>query len=106
VTNKGTINGRISLGGGNDTYNDYAGSALNGQLDGGTGTDTLNLLGSGTGTFGNVTNVEILSVQSGNWTFTDNESFTSTTIASGATLQIGNGGRREACRAASTMRAG
>ena len=92
VTNKGTINGSIALGGGNDTYNDYAGSTLNGQLDGGTGTDTLNLLGSGTGTFGNVANFEILSVQSGNWTFTDSESFTSTTIASGATLQIGNGG--------------
>ena len=92
VTNKGTINGSIALGGGADTYNDYAGSTLTGQLDGGDGSDTLNLLGSGTGTFGSVANFEILKVQSGNWTFTDSESFTSTTISSGASLQIGNGG--------------
>lgn len=92
ITNKGVINGSVALGGGDDVYNDYAGSTLTGTLDGGTGTDTLNLLGTGAGSFGSVINFETLNVTSGSWTFTATEAFDTVSISSGASLQIGNGG--------------
>ncbi len=93
ITNKGTITGSVSLGGGNDVFNDYAGSTMTGQLDGGTGNDTVNLLGTGTGSFGNVINFETLHVEGGAWTFSDAEAFSSgVTIDNGTSLQIGTGG--------------
>ena len=93
VTNKGTITGSVSLDGGNDVFNDYTGSTLTGQLDGGTGNDTLNLLGTGTGGFADVVNFETLHVEGGAWTFSDAEAFSSgVTIDAGASLQIGTGG--------------
>ena len=93
ITNKGTIIGSVLTGGGDDIVNLYTGSSLSGLLDGGDGTDTLNLLGSGTGTLSNTANMEVLDVQGGHWTITDDEAFASgTTIATGATLQVGNGG--------------
>ncbi len=74
-------------------FNDYTGSTLNGTLDGGAGTDTLNLAGTGSGTFGSIANFEVLNVQGGSWTLTDTESFSSgITVSSGASLQIGNNG--------------
>lgn len=93
VTNKGTITGSVGLGGGDDVFNDYTGSTLTGQLDGGEGNDTLNLLGTGTGSFGSVANFETLKVKAGSWTLSDAESFSSgITIDSGASLQVGAGG--------------
>jgi Hint domain len=71
VTNKGTINGSVSLGDGDDIFNDYTGSTLKGTLDGGDGNDTLNLLlgaDKSTGTVGTVVNFETLDVQGGTWT--------------------------------------
>ena len=93
ITNKGTITGSVSLGGGNDFFNDNTGSTLTGQLDGGDGRDTLNLLGTGNGTFGDVVNFEALDVEGGTWKFSDDEAFSSgVTIDLGTTLRIGTGG--------------
>jgi autotransporter-associated beta strand protein len=93
ITNKGIITGSVSLGGGNDFFNNYTGSTLTGQLDGGDGHDTLNLLGTGKGTFGDVINFEALDVEGGTWKFSDDEAFSSgVTIDLGTTLRIGTGG--------------
>jgi autotransporter-associated beta strand protein len=93
ITNKGTITGSVSLDGGDDVFNDYTGSTLDGQLDGGIGNDTLNLLGTGKGSFGEVINFETLHVEGGAWTFSDDEGFSSGVIIdNGTSLQIGNGG--------------
>jgi autotransporter-associated beta strand protein len=93
VTNKGVITGSVSLGGGDDFFNNYTGSTLTGQLDGGDGHDTLNLLGTGKGTFGDVINFEALDVEGGTWKFSDDETFSSgVTIDLGTTLRIGTGG--------------
>ncbi|AMN43158.1 beta strand repeat-containing protein [Rhodoplanes sp. Z2-YC6860] len=93
INNYGTIDGTVSLADGNDIVNEYTGSSLTGLLDGGAGTDTVNLLGNGTGTLANVTGVEILHVQGGQWTVTDSESFSSgTTIDQGAALVVGSTG--------------
>jgi autotransporter-associated beta strand protein len=93
ITNKGTIDGSIAMGGGDDTLNDYAGSHFTAAIDGGVGTDTFNLLGSGAGTLAHALNFELLNVQSGNWVVVDGESFSSgITVAAGAQLEIGNGG--------------
>ena len=62
-------------------------------LDGGAGIDTVNLLGTGSGTLANVVNFEALHVQGGSWSVIDTESFGSgTTIDAGAQLYVGNGG--------------
>jgi autotransporter-associated beta strand protein len=93
ITNKGTITGSVSVGDGNDVFNAYTGSTLTGQLDGGAGIDTLILLGTGTGSFGDVVNFETLDVQGGTWTLSDDEAFSlGATIESGTNLQIGTGG--------------
>ena len=91
LTNKGTITGSTALGGGDDVINLYTGSTT-GTIDGGDGSDTLNLLGTGTGTLAGVSNVEILSVQGGTWTVADDEAFSGgASIALGAVLQVGAG---------------
>ena len=92
ISNYGTIDGSVSLGGGNDVINDYAGSTFTASIDGGDGTDTFNLLGTGTGTLSQVTNFEVLHAQGGAWTITDAESFGTTTIDAGAKLYLGTGG--------------
>jgi autotransporter-associated beta strand protein len=111
LSDYGTITGNsgraISLEGGDDTLNLYTGSTITGRIDGGAGTDTLNLRrddrsGAGdpgansnatTGTLADIVGFEALMVRSGAWTITDAQSYTGgATIASGATLQIGNGG--------------
>jgi autotransporter-associated beta strand protein len=93
ITNKGTIEGSVAMGGGDDTLNDYTGSTFTAAIDGGDGTDTFNLLGNGAGTLAHAVNFELLNVQSGNWTVTDGESFSSgTNVAAGTQLAIANGG--------------
>ena len=93
ITNKGTIDGSIAMGGGDDALNDYAGSTFTSVIDGGDGSDTFNLLGAGAGTLAHAVNFETLDVQGGNWTVTGDESFASgATVEAGAQLQIGNGG--------------
>jgi Ca2+-binding RTX toxin-like protein len=93
ITNKGAIIGSISTGDGDDVVNIYVGSSISGLTDGGAASDTINLLGSGSGTLSDVTNFEVLDVQGGSWTIVSDESFAGgTTIASGAELTLGNGG--------------
>ncbi|HSS86120.1 MAG TPA: autotransporter-associated beta strand repeat-containing protein, partial [Reyranella sp.] len=93
ITNKGTIDGSIALGGGDDTLNDYAGSTFTAAIDGGDGVDTFHLLGTGAGTLAHAVNFELLEVQGGTWTVSDTESFSSgITVAAGAALTIGDGG--------------
>jgi len=93
VTNSGTITGNITFGGGGDAFNESTGGSVSGTINGGSGTDTVTLSGSGSGTLSGVQNFEVLQVSAGHWTVTDGESYASgTTIASGAILQLGNGG--------------
>lgn len=68
LTNKGTINGSVVMGNGDDTINLYTGSILNGLLDGGGGTDTIHLLETGSGSLGTISDIEDISVDDGNWT--------------------------------------
>lgn len=89
----GFINGSVVMGSGNDAVILYAGSGIGGVLDGGAGTDSLTLAGSGAGFLLNttVTNFETLAVQGGSWTMYDNEVYANgVTIASGANLILGN----------------
>ena len=91
ITNSGTISGSnglaIDMGAGNDTLNIRTGSNIVGTIDGGPGTDTVNL--AGIGTFGNSVNFELLNVQSGNWTVTGVQTFAGgATVFGGATLNV------------------
>src|SRR5262249_51635627 len=69
VTNKGTIIGAVRMGGGNDTVDLYTGSSVSGMLDGGAGTDTLSLHGTGVGTVGSLDGFERINfLDDGEWT--------------------------------------
>ncbi|MFK4511416.1 hypothetical protein LPJ38_05850 [Bradyrhizobium daqingense] len=93
LTNKGIIDGSVALGGGEDTVNDYTGAIFTAVIDGGDGTDTFNLLGSGVGTLADMVNFERLNVQGGHWSVTHAESFAAgVTIDAGARLAIADGG--------------
>lgn len=101
LTNSGTLNKGAStdlavlLFSGNDTVTLKTGSVVNGVIDGGAGSDTMILSGTGTTsaasqTLASSVNFENLNVASGYWTagvgsvgFYDHA-----TIASGATLQV------------------
>jgi hypothetical protein len=89
VTNAGTIigeNGKaVNLQGGNDTLT-LTGGSVSGDIDGGTGTNTLTVnAGSGTAsTNGMVTNFTSAQVQSGRWTH-------SGSVASGTALNLTGG---------------
>ena len=100
LSNYGAIVGdtgrAINLEGGDDTLNLFTGSSITGRIDGGAGSDTLNLLaavGASAGTLANVIDFESLHVQSGAWTLADAQAYVSgVTIDAGATLQLGSGG--------------
>jgi autotransporter-associated beta strand protein len=112
LDNYGTIVGNsgraVNLEGGDDTLDLHTGSTVTGRLDGGAGTDTLNLSlddrtgadaalgpnsGSTTGTLSNVVDFEVLGVQSGAWTIADAQGYAAgATVAAGARLQVGDGG--------------
>ncbi|MCP3379318.1 hypothetical protein NLM31_02530 [Bradyrhizobium sp. CCGUVB4N] len=93
ITNHGTIEGSVALGGGDDIVNDYTGAVFTSTIDGGDGTDTFNLLGTGSGTLAHTVNFEVLDVQGGSWSVTDAESFTSgISIETGARLTVSDGG--------------
>lgn len=93
ITNHGTIEGTVAMGGGDDILNDYTGAIFTAAIDGGDGTDTFNLLGNGSGTLAHAVNFELLDVQGGQWSVTDAESFASgITIDAGARLAIADGG--------------
>jgi subtilase-type serine protease len=92
ITNSGTIaagvGGRaIAMGGGNDTLTLLTGSTISGTIDGGAGTDVVNLAGTGSGSVGGLSGFERLAVASGNWTLADYSPFANGTgIAAGASL--------------------
>lgn len=93
LTNKGVIDGSVAMGGGDDIVNDSTGATFTSTIDGGDGTDTFNLLGSGSGTLAHTMNFEVLDVQGGNWGVTDTEDFASgIAIEHGARLAIADGG--------------
>ncbi|MFT8472935.1 Hint domain-containing protein [Acetobacter persici] len=88
LTNSGTISGTtdaILLGDGNDTLNIQTGSVIIGTVDGGGGTNTLNL--SGSGTFDGAQNFQTMTV-AGAWTLSGNQSYQNITITSGASLVL------------------
>ena len=83
LTNLGTINGSVGLGGGDDTFTLVTGIPVAGLIDGGGGNNTLRLVGTQTDTLdlGSVTNFSTLLKRGGGmWTFTGTGSFQSGTI--------------------------
>ena len=68
IVNAGTIIGSVSTDGGNDTFDLVTGSSISGLLDGGAGTDTVNLLGSGVGTLASFAGIETIDLFGGDWT--------------------------------------
>lgn len=96
LNNAGSIQalngGAVDLGAGADKANLLTGSSITGLLNGGADTDTLNLLGTGTGTLSQVTNFEVLDVEGGTWTITDDQSYAGgVTVFAGAALIVGEG---------------
>ena len=105
IGNYGTIRGNtgraINLEGGDDTLILYTGGSVIGRIDGGVGADTLRLrvddrtTGNGGaigGSFTDIVNTETLAVDSGRWTMTALQSFTTAVdVAAGATLVLADG---------------
>ena len=90
ITNRGTINGGISMGPGTDNLNLHPGSVITGAVDGGAGSDALSLSGPGTGSVETpVSGFETLTVNSGRWTFNSSiTGVTSSSIQNGGTLVL------------------
>ncbi len=89
VINSGLISGgnglALSMGAGNDSLVVSTGGRFSGLVDGGDGTDTLTLDGSGS--FGNSANFEKLVVSGGRWTLSSSNDFSEGgTVTAGATL--------------------
>lgn len=86
LTNAGLISGTngsaVDLGGGDDTLIVKTGAQFVGLVDGGAGTDKVEL--DGTGTFAGGVNFEILDVKGGDWTLTGTQAY-----SNGATLESG-----------------
>jgi hypothetical protein len=68
-TNQGVVTGNVLMGAGNDVVNLHTGSSIASYLDGGADTDTLNLLGDGEGTVGDLEGFEAVNLVEGAWTF-------------------------------------
>lgn len=88
VADGGTIAGNLRFGAANDVFvQTGAVSGVSGVIDGGAGIDTVQLAGTGRGTFSGAINFEQLQVQSGSWTLATPANFRlGTTIAVGARL--------------------
>jgi uncharacterized protein with beta-barrel porin domain len=72
-TNNGTVNGNVLMGRANDVAILNTGSMINGTLNGQGGSNTLQLIGTGTGTLdvGNVVNFSVSQkMDGGTWTLT------------------------------------
>jgi hypothetical protein len=88
LTNKGTIIGSVVMGDGADTVNVYTGSST-GAINGGGGSDTLHLAGTGNGTLGAISNIETLNVDAGHWSVNNVQTYSGGgAIAFGATLDV------------------
>jgi hypothetical protein len=88
ITNQGTILGSIALGDGDDTLNLYTGSTISGAINGGAGTDTINLLGTGTGSVGNLSNIADVNLVGGDWTLGGEGIGTVTFVGFSETLRL------------------
>jgi outer membrane autotransporter protein len=91
VTNAGLIQGgnglALDMGGGDDTLVLQTGSRIVGLVDGGAGTDTVKLVG--TGTFEGAVNFEALDVSGGAWVLTGNQNYVNgVTIGDGGSLDV------------------
>ncbi|HKS19054.1 MAG TPA: Ig-like domain-containing protein [Bradyrhizobium sp.] len=87
ITNKGAIIGSVATGGGDDLFNLYTGSFINGAIDGGSGHDTFNLLGNGAGVVTSFSHVEAIDLFAGDWTL-GSEGVDSVTFAGSGTLRL------------------
>jgi VCBS repeat-containing protein len=88
LTNKGSVIGSVALGGGDDVLDDYTGATFSAAVDGGDGTDTVDLYGAGQGNFGSFVNFEVVNLFSGDWTI-GSEGFSFANLQSGAqTLRL------------------
>ncbi|WP_291365761.1 Hint domain-containing protein [Acetobacter sp. UBA5411] len=88
ITNAGYISGTtyaILLGSGDDTLNILTGSEIDGTVDGGAGSNTVNLVG--TGTFNGADNFQTMTV-SGNWVLTGDQSYSLVALNTDATLTL------------------
>lgn len=94
ITNSGTIeslSGGLALrfnGAATHTLNLDTGSILGGNARGGTGTDNLVLLGTGTEAISKFLAFEMLSMQGSDWTLTDNGIFTTSATVQGGILRV------------------
>lgn len=89
ITNKGSIIGSVATGGGDDVFNLHAGSSITGNVDGGADSDTVNLMGTGSGSLGGVNNVEQLNIVSGDWTVSGTQNYAgSVAVGSGGSLAL------------------
>ncbi|MDP2410713.1 MAG: autotransporter domain-containing protein [Pseudolabrys sp.] len=94
ITNSGTIGstgaGRAIAftGAATHTLNLDTGSILNGNVQGGTGTDNLVLMGTGSETIGKFLSFETLAMQGSNWTLTGTGAFTTSTQVQSGTLNV------------------
>ena len=112
-TNKGAVIGNMVFGAGDVALHFYTGSSLIGNLTAGTGTNTIDLNGLGSGTFSSpIANFQtVTKLDDGTWTLSGAVSgptalnvsqgalilsaantYTGGTTISGGTLQLGNGG--------------
>ena len=88
ITNAGTISGTadaILLGDGDDTLNIQTGSVISGTVDGGAGTNIVNL--SGSGTFDGANNFQTMTV-SGSWILSGDQSYSTISLADNAALTL------------------
>ena len=109
----GQINGNVILGTGNDSVQLFTGATITGSIDGGGGTNTFTLDGTGTALLsGTISNFQTLTKQNtGTWEVTSpiagvtavavtggklilsaTNTYTGGTTISAGTLQLGNGG--------------
>ncbi|PTW62536.1 outer membrane autotransporter protein [Breoghania corrubedonensis] len=92
VSNSGTISGAnglaLDMGGGNDTLTAVTGSLFKGTIDGGDGTDTLNLDGFEQGSIADVKNFEVLNVAGGDWTLVGDQNYSRNVDLSAGSLAV------------------
>lgn len=92
VTNSGTITGAVNAinfnGSSTRTLKLDTGSVLNGLVKGGTGTDNLILLGSGSESIAKFLNFETLSMQGSAWTLSNTGSFLTSAEVQGGVLNV------------------
>ncbi|KRE16519.1 hypothetical protein ASE63_14955 [Bosea sp. Root381] len=97
VLNGGAGNDRIVIGAGDtaiggegdDSIEVKAGAGAAAIVDGGTGFDTVKLLGAGTGSLAAATGVERLEVQAGSWSVAGSAVYDEIVIRDGATVTSG-----------------